>query len=76
MGIKMTFKSASMSAKVDWEAVNRATEIKRTYEIILESGGIIFKMYKPSEFHELTAHISVPANKSSKWKSAKMVGVR
>lgn len=68
----MTFKNDSKTVAVDWNAVNIATEITRTYEIHLNAGGIMFKMYKPSIFKKILPIMS----KSGKWKSAKMVGVR
>lgn len=68
----MTFKSDARGVKVDWEKVALATEIARTYEITLESGGIIFKMYKPSEFKKIRANKNDPRLK--KWVKVRLVG--
>ena len=45
----MVTKMQAQGAKVDWDAVERATEIRRTYLITTKSGREFFKMYKPSE---------------------------
>lgn len=68
----MTGKTDGMKAKVDWEKVNKATEIKRTYEIELKSGGIIFKQYKPSEMNKIMN--SRFDTRRDKWKKATLVG--
>ena len=46
----MITKMGAIDAKVDWDAVSRATELPRTYLIKDRSTGReFFKMYKPSE---------------------------
>ena len=46
----MTTKAKAMNTKVDWDYVDRATEIRRTYLVKDRSTGReFFKMYKPSE---------------------------
>ena len=45
----MITKLQAKDAKVDWDAVERATEIRRTYLVRTEDGREFFKMYKPSE---------------------------
>lgn len=45
----MTTKQDAMGTKVDWEAVEKATEVRRTYLITDRFGREFFKMYKPSE---------------------------
>ena len=45
----MTTKQDAMGTKVDWEAVEKATEVRRTYLIKDRFGREFFKMYKPSE---------------------------
>ena len=45
----MTTKSESVSTKVDWNAVEKATEVPRTYLVKDKLGREFFKMYKPSE---------------------------
>ena len=68
----MTGKSDGMKAKVDGEKVNKATEIMRTYEIELKTGGIIFKMYKPSEMNRIMTSRS--DTRRDKWKKSTLVG--
>lgn len=71
----MTRKTDAKDTNVDWNAVELATEIARTYEVELFSGGIIFKQYKPSFVKELIREY--PKHKCwSKWKSIKLVGVK
>lgn len=48
----MTTKAKAMNTKVDWDYVDRATEIRRTYLVRLPDGRKMFKMYKPSEAAE------------------------
>ena len=67
----MTGKMQAKDAVVDWDKVNRATEKKRTYEVLLESGGLIFKYYKPSEMKELLAN---KIDEERKWKRVKLMG--
>lgn len=67
----MVRKSQARGAHVNWEEVERLTERKRTYEITLKSGGIIFKYYKPSEMKRLR-EIHYP--ESAGWISTKLVG--
>ena len=45
----MVTKMQAQGAKVDWEAVERATEKRRTYHVKYSDGREVFKMYKPSE---------------------------
>lgn len=45
----MTTKSNSIGTIVDWDAVEKATEVPRTYLIKDRFGKEFFKMYKPSE---------------------------
>lgn len=45
----MVTKEQAKGACVDWTAVEKATEIKRTYLIKDNEGHEFFKMYKPSE---------------------------
>lgn len=68
----MTGKMGAKNANVDWRAVEKATEIRRTYEIHLINGGIIFKMYKPSEIRSIINDKNDVRN--FKWKDVKMVG--
>lgn len=67
----MTSKMQAKDAQVDWDHVNAVTERRRTYEIILPGGGIIFKYYKPSEMKKLQENMSKP---SPIWKKVKLVG--
>jgi len=45
----MITKNEARDAKVDWDYVNKATEVKRTYLVTDRTGKEFFKMYKPSE---------------------------
>ena len=47
----MITKKNAINAHVDWNKVEKATEIQRTYQLTNMGGvpGIIFKMYKPSQ---------------------------
>lgn len=45
----MVTKMQAQGAKVDWDAVERATEKRRTYHVRYSDGREVFKMYKPSE---------------------------
>lgn len=45
----MITKSASVGAVVDWDVVERATEVPMTYLVTDDQGRVFFKMYKPSE---------------------------
>lgn len=47
-------------------------EIKRTYEITLESGGIIFKYMTPNEMSKVKSDKSNPKIKT--WKKISLVG--
>lgn len=49
----MITKKNAINAHVDWNKVEKATEIRRTYQLMNMNGepGIIFKMYKPSQLH-------------------------
>lgn len=49
----MVTKMQAQGAKVDWNAVEKATEIRRTYLITTKSGREFFKMYKPSEVNDI-----------------------
>ena len=49
----MTTKAKAMNTKIDWDYVNQATEIRRTYFVRLPDGRKMFKMYKPSEAAEI-----------------------
>ena len=64
----MVTKMQAQGAKVDWDAVERATEIRRTYLIVTKNGREFFKMYKPSE----VAHVL----KNEPGWSAYMIGTR
>ena len=66
----MVGKLAAKSANVDWEKVNELTEKPRTYLIELDSGGIIFKMLKPSTAQHIGKQM-----KYRGWKSIKLVGI-
>lgn len=48
----MVTKSEVYNTTVNWNHVNKVTEIRRTYELINPDGapGVIFKMYKRSQF--------------------------
>lgn len=72
---KLVTKKQAAGANVDWNAVALATEIPRSYEIRLKSGGIIFKMYKPSEMRKIMNNPGTDV-RSWKWESVKMVGVK
>lgn len=45
----MVTKRDCVGVKVDWNAVEKATEIRRTYLVTDGDGNQFFKMYKPSE---------------------------
>lgn len=45
----MITKLGAKGTKVDWDAVERATEVRRTYLVRDRHGNEFFKMYKPSE---------------------------
>lgn len=50
----MVRKLEAKGAKVDWKAVNKATEIARTYLVTeIRTGKQFFKMYKPSEAQKI-----------------------
>lgn len=71
----MTGKLQARGAVVDWEKVNLATEKKRTYEIELVSGGIVYKSYKPSEMKKiLERRLADKDHFANKWKKATCVG--
>lgn len=48
----MITKKNAINTHVDWSKVEKATEIRRTYQLTNfgDEPGIIFKMYKPSQF--------------------------
>lgn len=45
----MITKMDAKNVNVDWDYVERATEVARTYLVRDEQGREFFKMYKPSE---------------------------
>ena len=45
----MTTKLESSGANIDWDKVEKATEVPRTYLVKDRFGNEFFKMYKPSE---------------------------
>ena len=45
----MVTKLDAKNVKVDWDKVNQATEVRRTYLCWDKDGHEFFKMYKPSE---------------------------
>ena len=45
----MTTKTDAQGVNVDWQKVELATEVPRTYLITNKHGCEFFKMYKPSE---------------------------
>lgn len=45
----MITKLGSVDSNVDWDAVNKATEVERTYLVTDRKDRQFFKMYKPSE---------------------------
>ena len=49
----MTTKTDTVGTKVDWNYVNKVTEIARTYLVTDQSGKEFFKMYKPSEAQKI-----------------------
>ena len=49
----MITKNDAVNAKVDWDAVERATEVPRTYLVRDNTGREFFKMYKPSYAREI-----------------------
>ena len=49
----MITKSESIGTKVDWDAIEKATEIPRTYLVTDKFGRKFFKMYKPSEAQKI-----------------------
>ena len=51
----MVTKSDAIGVKVDWDKVNAATEVKRTYLVKDRNGKEFFKMYKPSEAKRIFA---------------------
>ena len=64
----MITKLQAKDAKVDWDRVNKLTEIRRTYLVRTKDGREFFKMYKPSEVKKHLAE-------GSQWKFT-MVGTR
>lgn len=71
----MMGKIQARGAQVDWQKVNEMTEKKRTYEIELLDGGIIFKSYKPGEMKKiLEARLADKTHFANKWRNVKMVG--
>ena len=49
----MVTKIEAKGARVDWRAVELATEVKRTYLITDRFGKQFYKMYKPSEVQKI-----------------------
>lgn len=49
----MVTKTEAAGTKVDWNKVELATEVKRTYLIKDQFGHEFFKMYKPSEANRI-----------------------
>ena len=49
----MVTKSEAKGAKVDWRAVELATEVPRTFLIRDRLGREFYKMYKPSEANRI-----------------------
>lgn len=49
----MTTKTDARGAVVDWKQVELATEVPRTYLVKDKYGREFFKMYKPSEAHDI-----------------------
>lgn len=47
--VKMITKMDAIGVNVDWAAVERATEVPRTYLVTDRKGREFYKMYKPSE---------------------------
>lgn len=45
----MITKTGAKDVVVDWDAIERATEVARTYLVRDRFGREFFKMYKPSE---------------------------
>ncbi len=70
---KRTTKNTARGAKINWDAVEKATEIARSYEIQTIGGGIIFHMYKPSEVKDM---LQKGIDKARGWKSITLVGVK
>ena len=49
----MITKAESSGATVDWDKIERATEVNRTYLVKDKFGNEFFKMYKPSEAQKI-----------------------
>ena len=49
----MITKSESVGTKVDWNVVEKATEVPRTYLVKDSFGNEFYKMYKPSEAQKI-----------------------
>lgn len=62
----MVTKTQAKNANVDWKAVEKATEVRRTYLVTLPDGRQVYKMYKPSEAQKIF--------RSKGWKG-KLVGI-
>lgn len=45
----MVTKLEAKTANVDWDKINKATEVRRTYLCWDKDGHEFYKMYKPSE---------------------------
>ena len=45
----MVTKADVKNVNVDWDKINKATEVRRTYLVRDKDGHEFFKMYKPSE---------------------------
>lgn len=70
----MITKTGAAGANVDWNAVDKATEAKRTYLVNTPDGREIFKLYKPSEAQSIfkqkgwTGKIVGILDKEARWK--------
>ena len=49
----ITKSNAANPKDINWEAVDKATEIRRTYLVKDSEGREFFKMYKPSQAREI-----------------------
>ena len=71
----MITKTGAIGTNVDWEAVDRMTEVSRTYLVTDRKGNEFFKMYKPSEAKRIfksegwTGRIVSTLDKSRRYKT-------
>lgn len=65
----MVTRKDAQNAVVDWDTVNKRTEVARTYMFISPEGHTIFKQYKPSQVK--AGNIS-SKYKGPGWRYAKM----